>query len=205
MKIIITFPERGEIKKELNGLTLNLLAHIQGDVKINFPYRVTCGFCASSATRLVRARERELAPQWNGLALVWSPSKCQGDVDGMVGALEPDMEIKVQIIWEGRTITLKFNSKDTLATVKSRIHNKEGRSSSMATEKARMQQYHPDQQLIMFPHYQWSPMEPRDGRQFNRRTLSDFNILKESTILLSVAGFIEVILHTGEIIKVDKV
>ena len=119
--------------------------------------------------------------------------------------LEPDMEIKVQIIWEGRTITLKVNSKDTLATVKARIHRKEGRSSSMATEKARMQQYHPDQQLIMFPHYPWSPMEPRDGRQFNRRTLSDFNILKESTILLSVAGFIEVILHTGEIIKVDKV
>ena len=85
MKIIITFPERGEIKKELNGLTLNLLAHIQGDVKINFPYRVTCGFCASSATRLVRARERELAPQWNGLALVqWMQWK--RDMDGMVGA-----------------------------------------------------------------------------------------------------------------------
>ena len=78
----------------------------------------------------------------------------------------------------------------------------------MATEKARMQQYHPDQQLIMFPHYPWSPMEPRDGRQFNRRTLSDFNILKVSTILLSVAGFIEVILDQGlgfEILKINQV
>ena len=122
--------------------------------------------------------------RWFGLTALWMPW------------LEPDMQIKVQILWTGKTLNLDVNSKDTMATVKARIQNKEG--------------IPPDQQLIEFTdhgdaHHGDATMEMPTVRQFNRRALSDFNILKESTVRLFVEAFIVVILPTDEILKIDKV
>ena len=101
---------------------------------------------------------------------------------------EPNMKLILKTFWIStlmHTYILDVNLCDTILTVKSRLQAQEG--------------IPVDHQLLEFP----GALNLNLPRE--RRTLLDFNIPKESTLTLSVAGQIYVKTPTGKTLTLDKV